>query len=85
MLTTLRYFRDEYDAHIEGRCPAGRCPALIRYRVTDNCIGCTLCAQACPVGAIAYRPYEKHAVDAALCTRCDMCRQSCQDDAIEVT
>ncbi|HTT61461.1 MAG TPA: NADH-ubiquinone oxidoreductase-F iron-sulfur binding region domain-containing protein [Bryobacteraceae bacterium] len=83
--TTLRYFREEYEAHArEKRCPAGRCPALIRYRVTDNCIGCTLCAQACPVGAIAYRPYEKHAVDDRLCTRCDMCRQACQDDAIEV-
>ena len=83
--TTLRYFREEYEAHLhEKRCPAGRCPALIRYRVTDACIGCTLCAQACPVSAIAYRPYEKHAVDDSLCTRCDMCRQACQDDAIEV-
>jgi NADH-quinone oxidoreductase subunit F len=85
VLTTLHYFREEYEAHIhERRCPAGRCPALIRYRVTDNCIGCTLCAQACPVGAIAYRPYEKHTVDDRLCTRCDMCRQACKDDAIEV-
>jgi NADH-quinone oxidoreductase subunit F len=85
VLTTLRYFREEYEAHLhERRCPAGRCPALIRYRVTSNCIGCTLCAQACPVGAIAYRPYEKHEVDDRLCTRCDMCRQACQDDAIEV-
>ena len=83
--TTLRYFREEYEAHLhDRRCPAGRCPALIRYRVTDNCIGCTLCAQACPVGAIAFRPYEKHEVDEQLCTRCDMCRQACQDDAIEV-
>jgi NADH-quinone oxidoreductase subunit F len=85
VLTTLRYFRDEYEAHLhERRCPAGRCPALIHYRVTANCIGCTLCAQACPVGAIAYRPYQKHEVDDQLCTRCDMCRQACQDDAIEV-
>ena len=85
VVTTLRYFREEYEAHLhERRCPAGRCPALIRYQVTDNCIGCTLCAQACPVGAIAFRPYEKHAVDDQLCTRCDMCRQACQDDAIEV-
>jgi NADH-quinone oxidoreductase subunit F len=86
VLTTLRYFREEYEAHVhQRRCPAGRCPSLIRYSVTDNCIGCTLCAQACPVGAIAYRPHEKHHIDDALCTRCDMCRQACQDDAIEVT
>jgi NADH-quinone oxidoreductase subunit F len=85
VVTTLRYFREEYEAHLhDRRCPAGRCPALIRYKITDNCIGCTLCAQACPVGAIAWRPYEKHEVDEKLCTRCDMCRQVCQDDAIEV-
>ncbi|MFB3826539.1 MAG: NADH-ubiquinone oxidoreductase-F iron-sulfur binding region domain-containing protein [Bryobacteraceae bacterium] len=85
VLTTLRYFREEYEAHLhQKRCPAGRCPALIRYRVKDNCIGCTLCAQACPVGAIAYRPHEIHAVDDRLCTRCDMCRRACQDDAVEV-
>jgi NADH-quinone oxidoreductase subunit F len=84
VLTTLKYFREEYEAHLAGRCPAGRCPSLIRYQVNGNCIGCTLCAQACPVGAIAYRPYEKHEVDERLCTRCDMCRQACQDDAIEV-
>jgi NADH-quinone oxidoreductase subunit F len=84
--TTLKYFREEYEAHLhEKRCPAGHCPALIRYHVTDNCIGCTLCAQACPTGAIARRPHQKHEVNDQLCTRCDMCRQACQDDAIEVT
>jgi len=85
VMTTLKYFREEYIAHIEGRCPAGRCPALIHYTVNDRCIGCTLCAQACPTGAIGYRPYEKHVVDDQLCTRCDMCRQACQDEAVDVT
>ncbi len=85
VLTTLKYFRDEYEAHLnEKRCPAGRCPALIHYRVTDACIGCTLCAQACPVEAIEFRPYERHEIDDEKCTRCGMCLLVCQDDAVEV-
>ncbi|MFW5798858.1 MAG: NADH-ubiquinone oxidoreductase-F iron-sulfur binding region domain-containing protein [Planctomycetota bacterium] len=84
ILTTLRYFRDEYEAHVEGRCPARRCKSLIRYHVTDECIGCTRCAQACPVDAIAPVPYRRHEVDHELCTRCETCRQICPVEAIDI-
>jgi NADH-quinone oxidoreductase subunit F len=77
VLTTLQYFRGEYEAHLAGRCPAGRCPALIRYRVTDACIGCTRCAQSCPADAIAFTPYQVHSIDMTRCTRCDTCRGVC--------
>jgi ferredoxin len=84
VLTTLRYFRDEVEAHLEGRCPAGRCPDLVRYRVTDACTGCTICVQRCPADAIPFTPYVKHVIDDDLCTRCDVCRSACPVDAIEV-
>jgi NADH-quinone oxidoreductase subunit F len=85
VLTTIRYFRREYEAHIlEHRCPAGRCKALIRFHVLDSCTGCTLCAQACPAGAIQARPYEKHVVDDTLCTRCGMCETVCPENAVEI-
>ena len=85
VLSTLRYFRDEYEAHLEGRCPAGRCTELITYRVTDDCIGCTLCAQHCPADAIEFAPYQKHEIDPEKCTCCDICRSKCPEDAIVVT
>ncbi|MCA9262802.1 MAG: 4Fe-4S binding protein, partial [Planctomycetales bacterium] len=84
VLTTLRYFRDEYEAHLEGRCPAGRCKSLIAYHVTRDCVGCTLCAQHCPVAAIEATPYQQHVIDAELCTRCDACRTTCPEKAITI-
>jgi NADH-quinone oxidoreductase subunit F len=84
VLTTLRYFRDEYEAHLQGRCPAGKCTALIKYRVRDHCTGCTICSQHCPVNAIPLTPYRHHVIDNEICTRCDSCRKLCPYDAIEV-
>ncbi|MCE5216829.1 4Fe-4S binding protein, partial [bacterium] len=84
VLTTLRYYRSEYEAHLNGKCPAGKCKALIAYRINDKCIGCTKCAQRCPADAIELTPYRKHVVDEAKCIRCDTCRQVCPVDAVEV-
>jgi len=84
VLTTLRYFRAEYEAHVAGRCPAGRCAALVDYVITERCTGCTLCAQHCPADAIMPRPYERHAIDTDRCTRCDGCRVRCPEGAIEI-
>jgi len=85
VLSTLKYFRDEYEAHLAKRCPAGKCKALITYSVTDDCIGCTLCAQHCPAEAIQARPYEKHEIDAEKCIRCGTCKSVCPSDAIMIT
>ena len=84
VLTTLRYFRDEYEAHLQGRCPAGKCTALIKYQIRENCTGCTICAQHCPVDAIPMTPYARHVIDLDKCTRCDSCRQVCPHEAVEV-
>jgi len=84
VITTLRYFRDEYEAHIAGRCPSGKCKPLIEYVIHDNCIGCTICAQHCPVNAIPLTPYRRHQINTDLCTRCDVCRVDCPENAITI-
>jgi NADH-quinone oxidoreductase subunit F len=84
IVTTLRHFRDEYEAHLKGRCPAGKCKALIKYEVQDGCIGCTKCAVECPANAILPLPYQKHSIDTAKCTRCDLCRTVCPEQVIKI-
>ncbi len=85
IITTIKYFRHEYEAHIEGRCVAKRCQALIAYTVTDDCIGCTICAQKCPADAIEMKPYEKHFIDVQKCIKCDICKQACPNGSIVIT
>ncbi|MHC4386328.1 MAG: NAD(P)H-dependent oxidoreductase subunit E [Planctomycetota bacterium] len=84
VLSTIEHFRDEYEAHVQGVCPAGKCRDLISYSITDDCIGCTICAQHCPVDAIAMAPYEKHIIDQQKCIHCGTCKQVCPADAVEV-
>jgi len=84
VLSTMKYFRDEYEAHVQGRCPTGRCKDLITYSVNDSCIGCTICSQKCPVDAIPFTPHEKHSIDPEVCIRCDNCFQVCPSGAIDV-
>ncbi|MCL1816419.1 MAG: 4Fe-4S binding protein, partial [Clostridiales bacterium] len=83
--TTLRYFKDEYLAHInEKRCPAGECEKLLNYAINDLCIGCRKCVKACPVAAISGKIKEKHTIDTAKCIKCGACVESCAVKAIVV-
>jgi NADH-quinone oxidoreductase subunit F len=84
VLSTLRHYRDEYEAHVKGICPAGKCPDLVHYAINDRCIGCTLCAQSCPTDAIKPRPYQKHEVIDEKCIRCGACKTACPEDAVRI-
>lgn len=84
VLTTIKYFRDEYEAHIiEKRCPAHSCAALLTYTINENCTGCTLCAKKCPVNAISGEAKEIHEIDQDVCIKCGLCFNACKFGAID--
>ena len=83
ILSTLRYFKDEYLAHVrDKKCPAGTCPKLYTLTITDGCIGCTKCKRNCPVGAITGELKQKHVIDTSKCIKCGACIDGCPKKAI---
>lgn len=86
VLTTIKYFRNEYEAHInEKKCPAGECAALRTFVINeDSCKGCTLCAKKCPVNAISGKVKEAHIIDTDKCIKCGQCKDVCRFGAVEI-
>ncbi|MDD2482358.1 MAG: NADH-ubiquinone oxidoreductase-F iron-sulfur binding region domain-containing protein, partial [Lutispora sp.] len=84
ILSTLRYFRDEYEAHIrDKKCPAGVCQALLQYTISkEKCKGCGICAKQCPATAISGKPKETYVIDQEKCIKCGVCMQKCPFKAI---
>jgi ferredoxin len=86
VLSTIRYFREEYRRHIEDKkCPAGACKSLIRYSILpDKCTGCLACLKPCPVTAITGEREQVHVLDQEKCIKCGICFEVCRYDAVEV-
>lgn len=87
VLTTIRFFRDEYEAHIERKeCPAGVCPDLTRFTIdAEACTGCGMCSRVCPANAISGEVKTAHVIDPDKCIACGSCREACRFDAVETT
>lgn len=83
VLSTLRYFRQEYEEHVNGICRTGSCKHMVKFEITDDCVGCTKCSRSCPAEAIEYTPYEQHAINTDLCTQCGLCIDECDYKAIK--
>ncbi|MCL2853918.1 MAG: 4Fe-4S binding protein, partial [Defluviitaleaceae bacterium] len=83
VLSTLRYFRDEYIAHVKDkRCPAGACQNLSNFYIADNCLACGICKKNCPVDAISGEKKQLHVIDLYKCVKCGICLQRCPFKAI---
>jgi len=84
VLTTVKYFRDEYEAHIrDKKCPSHSCSALVNYVINpEKCTGCTVCARQCPAQAIKGERKNPHVIDPAICVKCGKCITVCNFDAI---
>ena len=87
VLTTIRYFRNEYEDHIyNNKCTAGQCKAFLHYEIIeDKCIGCTLCARNCPTNAISGTVKKPHEIDQSKCIKCGLCADKCKFDAVSVS